>query len=552
MLPPAVTGAGFVAGAGYVVAGLVAWRSRAGRRFGALLVAEGVLWSLHQLPLPVPREVAGLMTGLWPAVLAHLVMAFPTGRLGGPLPRTVVGLGYLCAAVMGPRHLAGPDASAVIGGVGTVALVLIGVTVIALQALRLRRSSVAARRSLTPVLVAAVVATALFVVWKPLEIAANSAVARGPVSAAGPEAALAHGPGSVAGPEGVLALVVQVAFAAVPLAFLWSLLRRRMDRGGVAGLVVRLNGVQVEPGGEPRPATLQTALAEALHDPALRVGYWVPEAEAYLDVGGDPVREGPGQVVTKVDRDGPLAVLAHDPVLLEDPELIQAACAAASLALENERLTAELRARLRQLADSRAQVLRAAESERRRVERDLHDGVQQRLLAIPLTLSLAEAALASGPERARPLIGEARDTAFAALAEVRALAQGIHPPILTERGLVGAVRELAAVAPVPVAVSSEVSGDLPAEVETTAYYVVAEALANLAKHAAAGRAAVTISQADGRLRVEIRDDGHGGADPERGSGLRGLAGRVETNGGSLRVHSLPGHGTRIEATLPCA
>ncbi|MFC7585381.1 sensor histidine kinase [Nonomuraea antimicrobica] len=256
--------------------------------------------------------------------------------------------------------------------------------------------------------------------------------------------------------------------------------------------------------------------------------------------------------MTKVDRDGPLAVLAHDPALLEDPELIQAACAAASLALENERLTADLRARLRQLADSRAHLVRAAEAERRRLERDLHDGVQQRLLAIPLTLSLAEAALASRPERVGPLIGEARDTALAALDEVRALAQGIHPPILTERGLVGAVCELAAVAPVPVAVSSDVSGDLPAEVETTAYYVVAEALANLAKHAAADRASVSISRASGWLSVEISDNGRGAADPERGSGLRGLTGRVETNGGSLHVHSPPGQGTRIEAMLPCA
>ncbi|WP_052423875.1 sensor histidine kinase [Nonomuraea candida] len=537
---PAATGAAFA------VAGLASLLThpgrRAGRRFGGLLVAEGVLWTVHQLPLPIPREVAAATTGVWPALLAHLVMAFPTGRLGGPLPGAVVGLGYLCAAVMGLRHLAAPATGAAIGTAGTVALVLIGAAVIALQAARLRRSSVAARRTLTPVLAAALVATALFVVWKPLEIAAPPSA---PAGADGAAVLGGAGSGAGSGAGAALTLAVQLAFAAIPLAFLWSLLRRRIDRGGVAGLVVRLTG-------ETRPAALRGALAETLHDPALRVGYWVPEAQAYLDVEGDPVREGPGQVLTRVDRDGPLAVLAHDPALLQDPELIAAACAAAALALENERLTAELRARLRQLADSRAEVLRAAETERRRLERDLHDGVQQRLLAIPLTLSLAEAALSAGPERARPLIGEARQTAFAALEEVRALAQGIHPPILTERGLAGAVRELAAVAPVPVALSFDVAGELPAEVETTAYYVVAEALANLTKHAAARRAAVSVSRTDGTLSVEITDDGHGGADPGRGSGLRGLAGRVETNGGRLRVHSLPGRGTRIEATLPCA
>jgi signal transduction histidine kinase len=511
--------AAFVAGACFLLAGVVAWRQRPRSRLGPLLVAEGLLWTLHQFPLPVPREVAALTAGAWPALLAHLVMAFPTGRLGGWVPRLVVGLAYLCVGVMGLRELTGRAASEAIGEAGTVLLVLVGVAVITLQVARLRRSSVTRRRSLMPVLAAAVVATSLFVVWKPAMVAGR--------------------------PVPMLALSVQIAFAAIPLAFLGSLLRRRIDRGGVAGLVVRLIK-------EPYPATLQKALAEMLHDPALRVGYWVPETGAYFDVEGRPVRTGTGQMVTEIDRDGPLAVLAHDPALLEDPGLIEAACAAASLALENERLTAELRARLRQLAESRAKVLRAAEMERRRLERDLHDGVQQRLLSIPLTLSLAEAALGSGAGRAGPLIGEAKDTAFAVLDEVRALAQGIHPPILTERGLMGAVYELAAVAPVPVAVSSDGAGDLPVEVETTAYYVVAEALSNLAKHAAADQAAVRIGRAHGRLSVEIQDNGRGGADPDRGSGLRGLAGRVETSGGSLSVHSPPGQGTRIEVMLPCA
>ncbi|MEU6712263.1 histidine kinase [Nonomuraea sp. NPDC046802] len=502
----------------FLAAGVVAWRSRLRRRLGTLLLAEGLLWTLYHFPPAVPREVVALTAGAWPALLAHLVMAFPTGRLGNGTSRLVVVLAYLSVAVMGLRRLAGPLMSETISAVGTLALVLVGLAVIILQAVRLRGSSAVQRRSLMPVLAAAVVATALFVVWKPVMVAGGSAPA--------------------------LALGVQIALTAIPLAFLWSLLRRRIDRGGVAGLVVRLTS-------EPHPATLQAALAETLHDPGLRVGYWVPEAEGYLDGGGRPLLERPDQVVTRVDRDGPLAVLSHDPALLEDPELIEAACAAASLALENERLTAELLARLRQLSESRARVVRAAEAERRRLERDLHDGVQQRLLSIPLTLSLAEAALSSGAERARPLIAEARASALTTLDEVRALAQGIHPPILTERGLVGAVRELAAVAPVPVEVASDDAGDLPAEVETTAYFVVAEALSNLAKHAAADRAAVTIGKAHGRLLVEIQDNGRGGADPERGSGLRGLVDRVRTNGGSLRVHSPSGQGTRIEATLPC-
>ncbi|MFC7585380.1 hypothetical protein ACFQYP_17835 [Nonomuraea antimicrobica] len=240
-----------LAAAAFLVAGVVAWRSRSGRRLGPLLVAEGVLWTLYQLPLPVPREVLAVTVGAWPALLAHLVMAFPTGTLGSRMPRVVVAQGYVCVVVMGVRHVAGREAAEVIGDVGTPALVLVGAAVIAMQVLRLRNSSVARRRMLTPVLVAAVVATALFVVWKPLMVTGGSAP--------------------------VLALSARAAFAAVPLAILWSLLRRRMDRGGVAGLVVRLNS-------EPHPATLQTALAETLHDPTLRVGYWVQESKGYLDV----------------------------------------------------------------------------------------------------------------------------------------------------------------------------------------------------------------------------------------------------------------------------
>ncbi|GAA5064614.1 hypothetical protein GCM10023259_056130 [Thermocatellispora tengchongensis] len=527
--PPGVPGVpvdvAAVAGpACFVGAGVVAWRSRPRNRMGPLLVAAGLAWVPHQVQLPLPQEVAALVSAPWPAVMAHLAVAFPTGRLCGTWARVVTGAAYACAAVMGARRLAGAEAGAAIGTAGTYAMVAIGLAIIALQVGRLRGSSVTRRRALVPVVGAAVVATAVFIALKPPLIAGVSAP--------------------------LLSLGVQLALAAMPLAYLAVLLRRRMDKGGVAGLVVRLTG-------EPPPAALQAALAEALHDPGLRVGYWVGESGRYVDADGRPVAPAPGQVLSRIDRDGPLAVLVHDPVLLEDPELIEAVCAAAGLALANERLMAELRARLRQLGDSRAQVLRAAEAERRRLERDLHDGVQQRLLSIPLTLSLAEAALESGPDRARPLIAEARSVALAVLEEVRALAQGIHPPILTERGLLAAVRELAAVVPVPVTIAAEgLDGApplerLPAEIETAAYYVVAEGLANLAKHAGAGSAEVGLVLSGGRLLVTVGDDGQGGADPAAGTGLRGLAARVEAAGGTFRVDSPAGGGTRIEAVLPC-
>jgi signal transduction histidine kinase len=495
----------------YLGAGAVAWRLRSRNRLGPLLVTFGALWALHQLGQPqwVP---------VWPAVLAHLVVAFPTGRLTSAAARVVVGLAYLCAAAMALRVTVSGEASQAIQGAGILALVLFGAAVIWLQVVRLRRSSATARRFLAPVLVAAVVATALLIVQKPVT--------------------------AVGTPPPYLTSLAQLALAGIPLAYLAGLLRRRIDRGGVAELVVRLSDGH-------RRTGLQEALAKALHDPLLKVGYWVPESSRYVDVDGRPLPDRPDRVTTRVDSGGPLAVLVHDPALLEDPELIEAGCAAASLALANERLTAELRARLHQLAESRTEVVRAAEAERRRIERDLHDGVQQRLLSIPITLSLAESAL--GSERAGPLIGEARTTALAVLQEVRALSQGIHPPVLTERGLAGAVGELAAVVPVPLEVRMDHSGEgLPPEVETTAYYVVAEALANLAKHASAGWAKVWIAGEGEWLLVEVADDGRGGADPERGSGLRGLAARVETIGGTLVVESPPGAGTRIRAALPCA
>ncbi|GAA0919624.1 sensor histidine kinase [Nonomuraea longicatena] len=472
----------------------------------------GLLWVLYQLRLPVPGPVRALTAGAWPAVLGHLVLAFPSGRLRTLPARVTAALGYLCVAVF-----ALADGTAAVGA-GGAALVLVGLAVLVLQAGRLRRGSAAERRALLPVLAAAVAASALFVVWKPMTIAG-----------------LGTPP---------LTVAVHLALAAVPVAYLWGLLRRRIDRGAVADLVVRL-------GDRDRPAALQPALAAVLHDPALRVGYWT--SGGYVDADGRPFHppDAPGQVLTRVDRDGPLAVLAHDRVLLADPELIEAACAAAALALANARLTAELRARLRQLADSRAQVLRAAEAERRRLERDLHDGVQQRLLSIPLTLGLAEASLSSRPERVAPLIGEAKSTTLAVLAEVRALTQGLHPPVLTERGLRGAVRELAAVAPVPLELGLEGADGLPADVETTAYYVVAEALANLAKHAGATRGRVVVRRDGATVAVEVEDDGRGGADLAGGSGLSGLAERVGDGGGRLSVHSPPGGGTRIRAELPC-
>jgi signal transduction histidine kinase len=240
----------------------------------------------------------------------------------------------------------------------------------------------------------------------------------------------------------------------------------------------------------------------------------------------------------------------HDPALLEQQALLRSAGAAARLALENERLQAELRAQLAEVRASRARIVHAGDDERRRVERDLHDGAQQRLLGIRLALQLARGRLADGGATVDELLAEADAEVVGALEELRALARGIHPAILTEEGLAPALAALARRAPVPVEVTVR-RERLPAPIESTAYFVAAEGLANVAKHAHASRASIEVTSANGRIAVEVADDGVGGADAA-GAGLRGLRDRVEALDGRLEVESPAGGGTRISAAIPCA
>ena len=246
-----------------------------------------------------------------------------------------------------------------------------------------------------------------------------------------------------------------------------------------------------------------------------------------------------------------LAAIVHDPVFLDQPALIEAAGSAARFALENERLQAQLRAQLAELRDSRARVVRTADEERRRLERDLHDGAQQRLLGLGMALQLLRARV-EGDTGSEALVSETEVELRQALSELRELARGIHPAVLTDQGLCAAVRTLADRAPLPVEIQDSAEA-LPPHVETAAYFVVAEALVNVAKYAHATKAWVTLSQlADGQLLIEVRDNGVGGADPAGGSGLRGLADRVGALDGSLALDSPLGGGTRIRAEIPCA
>jgi signal transduction histidine kinase len=248
----------------------------------------------------------------------------------------------------------------------------------------------------------------------------------------------------------------------------------------------------------------------------------------------------------------PLAALVYDPSLLEEPELVNSVGAAARLALENAQLQAETRAQLAQVKESRKRIVAAADEERKRIERDLHDGAQQRLSALVAQLRTAQLRL--GASAADPAIDALLESAVvelqAANEELRELVRGVYPAILTEEGLAAAVESLALRTPFPVELDV-VEDRFPAQVEATAYFVTCESLNNVLKHAQASRAVIRISEIRGQLKVEVVDDGVGGAQPTAGSGLSGLEDRVEALGGSLRVESEPGLGTRVAAEIPC-
>ncbi len=315
------------------------------------------------------------------------------------------------------------------------------------------------------------------------------------------------------------------------------------QRAAVADLVVEL--------GEARPGTLRGELARALGDPSLEIGYWLPDRAVFVDAGGRVLSlpgPGSGRSVTVVEREAqPVAVLVHDPVVLEDQGLLEAVTSAAQLAGSNARLQAKVQARVEELAASRRRIMEARDEERRRLERRLHDGAEARLAELAVTLRRGRRSAAG--QQTREQITRAEDQLTRTLEELRRLAHGLHPRALAEHGLEGALAALASEFPLPFGLRAT-TDQVPPRAAVVAYFVCAEALANVAKHAAASRVTVTVTTGDGQLRIEIADDGIGGADPTRGSGLRGLADRVETFGGTLQVESVPGHGTRLAAEIP--
>ena len=345
-----------------------------------------------------------------------------------------------------------------------------------------------------------------------------------------------------------------LTLALVPIAVMATFVRRRLARGSVAGLVVQL-------GAPAQSADLRAALARALGDPSLELAYWFPAEARYVTGDGRPVREpdaDSGRRSTFVERDGtPIAMLLHDPALEHNSGLVQSVCAAAGLALENERLQAELRARLVELNASRGRLVEATDAERRRIERNLHDGTQQRLVSIAMSLGLLESKLAPAQEGAAPIVQEAR-SALGAGARGAARADPGHPSrrCWSSAGFRWRWRSCAGAPGCPPTSRSTWTSGSPTRSRPPPTTSPARRSATPPSTRTGARSESTVAY-DGRtLTVEIADDGIGGAavggSAGSGSGLRGLADRVEALGGRFTVSSPPGRGTRLRAEIPCA
>ena len=529
-------------GWGFVGTGLYAWYRRPENRTGALMTAVGVTWFIGGFWWSDDPVIfgAGLLFGtLTNGFLVHLFVAFPTGRLAGRFERGIVALGYFLTGVLPvayalvvdtenvtrcPNCRSNPvqvwdnpgvaDALAVGQAVASVLGLL---AVLVLLRRRWRFSGPAHRKAFMPLVYVVVLA----VVALALSLIASAMAEDGPLAQA-------------------IALAGLLGFGAVPFAFLAGLLRGRLSRAGaVDALIARL--------GRER-SSVRDLLAEALDDPGLELAYWARDQSRYVDAAGRPVdlpAPGADRVASEVERDGrPVAVMIHT-ALQDDPGLVQTVCSAAGLALENERLHAELRARVAEVRASRARLVQASDDARRRLERDLHDGAQQRLVALSVNLRLARSALETDPQGAAELLDECSTELRQATEELRELARGIHPAVLTDRGLEAAVGALAARSSLPVEVEAVPEERLPAPVEAAAYFVVAEALTNVARYSDATHAQVRVERVNGSVVVDVADDGKGGADPAQGSGLRGLTDRLAALDGTLAVESPPGSPRRV-------
>jgi signal transduction histidine kinase len=526
-----------LSGVSFAACGLVAWRRRPDSAVGRLLTFAGwgvlVAPILYQVDSPLTFTIATLVNEMWIIVYVTLILSFVSGgRLVSTVDRVLVGM-FIAALVVlqfavmlfldheDNLLLVRPDAGIAnaLTKVQWAVLIVAALGVAFVTAARWRSASRPRRRALLPSL-AGSLSGVLFAAWLTTLL--------------------------VESPVIPLVWILNTALLTVPAALLWGLLRSRLARGGLADLFREL--------GTRRGVSLEAGLAKTLGDPSLVLAYRVPGGRSYIDGSGYPVAPPPpggDRTAAPIERDGrDLGMLVYDASLDDDPELVEAVAATAAIALDDARLQAESEGRLAELRASRERIVAAGDAERRRLERNLHDGAQQRLVSVALQLRMAQGRIRADPALAEQLITSATEELSQSLEELRELARGIHPAVLNH-GLRAALTSLASRASVATTVSFESPERLPEPVELAAYFVACEALANVAKYAQATQATVRVSRLDGLVVVEIADDGVGGADESVGTGLQGLADRVAALDGTLRILSPRGRGTVVTAELPC-
>jgi signal transduction histidine kinase len=526
----------------YVGAGLVAWWRRPANMTGPLIVAGGIALQLGELSASGVPELAavGFITGtLILAIAVHLLHAFPSGRLRGRLSIATVIFGYfVCLVLQAPLYLFTevpgnllavanrPDIVRIADPVQAYAGAATMLVTAIVLARRLRRATPQQRRVLAPVYgygVLAVLSIPLsvrvFVPW-------------------------------LGWSDDTRAVAQLIALAGIPLAFVVGVLR-----GGFArSRAIEELGAWLSHSTDARQR-LTPALARTLGDDSLEMLFWDSERQTYNDPAGRQVAlpaPGTGRAFIEFEVEGrKVGAIAYDAMMIGDTQSVRAAGRVAAIALAHERLTGELRASEEEVRRSRVRIVQAGDRERRRIARNLHDGLQVRLvlLAMDAQQVAKDPGASDGTRDAATALRAGIDDAAA---ELRTLVHEVMPAALIERGLCAATEDLADRVPLRTRLELEVAdGTLSPAVESTAYFVVAEGLTNALKHSAATEVEIRLVQSDGRLDVEVSDNGHGGATAGAGSGLRGLADRVDTLGGSFRVESPPGAGTRLLLELPC-
>ena len=542
-----------------IAIGLYAWSRRPSQRFGLLLVAAGGLWFLASLSESADPGVYTLgRTAGWlvEVFLVYLVLCFPTGRLPEAADRRLVGamtavfaLFFLpqlliaetfpvpspytsCIDDCPPNALFALDSEpafvqSIMRPLGAVLVFGVMSAVVLRMFGRMRRSTPLTRRMLAPVVAVAVARAAalgIAIVGRELE----------------PDA----------WPIQFAAWLLALAMPAIAVAFLLGLLRWRLfAESALRRLAECLRAL-------PDALTLRRAFAEAFGDPTIKILFLGGAPDRWMDPWGRPAQlPGPdsGRAVSEVRRHGTVvAAIIHDEGLLERPELLEAGASMAAMVLENQRLAAEAEASMRELQLSRARIAAGAEHERRRIERDLHDGAQQRLVALRIELELAEEIVRRDPERGIERLRELQHEVEEALDELRALAHGVYPPVLADRGLDDALHDVAMRSQIRVDLVAHDIGRFSTEVEGAIYFCILEALQNAHKHATgARRIVVTLDgSARDRLRFSVRDDGAGADAIDEGAGITNMRDRLAAIGGEVDVASSLGVGTVVRGQAP--